>query len=259
MPALPQLVRTVRCRDDHPGMRRCLMSLTVLAAFLLRAQEPPSPSQRQFTVPLHDGRLHVDELVRELFTAYELDGSALPVPEVRIDLRGAQGYLLLLASRKLLLDTVRFRRDFRQGHLVVKIDRERTREVRRQLRSRLALFTARLAGEDAAERRYELALPQALDADRPLCVLVHGVENAGGMCTDLRAFPAAAPRSVQLATFGYPNDESIERVAAEFSAELRRLGLQPVVIVGHSMGGLVARAVVEDKALDPGNVRTLIL
>src|SRR5262245_23267645 len=84
--------------------------LPALLALLVPAQEP-TPSLRQFTVPLHDGQLHVDELVRALFTEYELDGSALPVPEVRVDLRGAPGYLLLFASRKLLLDTVRFRRD----------------------------------------------------------------------------------------------------------------------------------------------------
>jgi pimeloyl-ACP methyl ester carboxylesterase len=236
-----------------------LLFLCALSTQLLPAQETPQSSQRQFTVPLHDGRLHTGELVRELFATYELDGSALPVPEVRIDLRGAPGYLLLLASRKLLLDTVRFRRDFRQSQLIVTIDRERTREVRRQLRARLAKLAGRLAGEDAAERKYELVLPAEVDKARPLCVLVHGVENDASMWTDLRTFLAAEPARVQVATFGYPNDESIERVAGQLSAQLRRIGPQPVVIVGHSMGGLVARAVVEDQALDPGNVRTLIL
>src|SRR5262249_8742582 len=58
---------------------------------------------------------------------------------------------------------------------------------------------------------------------------------------------------------GYPNDEAVERVAAELASRLRALGAQPVALVGHSMGGLVARAVVEDQALDPGNVRVLVM
>jgi len=248
-------------RGYRAGMlRRSLLLAVMFVASLPLAQEPPAPSlQRQFTVPLRDGRVQADEFVGALFTAYELDGEALRVPAVRIDLRGTTGLLLLAGSRKLLLDTVRFRRDFAQAQLLVTIDRERAREVRRDLRAALAQFAGRLAGEDASARRYELALPQSLDPARPLCVLVHGVESDPGMWDDLRAFLGAEGRRVQVATFAYPNDEAVERSAAELSARLRALGPQPVALVGHSLGGLVARAVVEDPALDPGNVRTLVL
>jgi pimeloyl-ACP methyl ester carboxylesterase len=232
-----------------------LLVAVLLLGGLLQAQDG---LQRQFTVPLQDGKLQTRDLLSALLAEYELDGSTLALPDASIDLRGTKGTLLLLASRKLLLDTARFRRDLAGDRLVVTIDRDRTREVRRQLRARVAQFAARLAGEDVTERTFELALPPRLDPGRPLCVLVHGVENDAGIWAELRAFLEAAPRACQVATFTWPDDEGVERIAAALATRLKALGAQPVVIVGYSMGGLVGRAVVEDRALDPGNVRMLV-
>ncbi|MEN1679927.1 MAG: hypothetical protein AAGJ46_10055 [Planctomycetota bacterium] len=63
--------------------------------------------------------------------------------------------------------------------------------------------------------------------------------------------------------FAYPNDQSV-RVSAELLAtELRKVQRQfpdvQIALVTHSMGGLVARAVIEDQSLDPGNVCQLIM
>ena len=226
------------------------------------AQESPTREpdlERRVAVPLHDGRLDIDELLRALLAAYELDGDTLNLSTARIDLRGARGALLLLGGRKLLLDTVRFRRDLAHDELIVTIDRVRTREVRRQLRERLTRFAGGLAGRDVAARRYELNVPSPLDPQRPLVVLVHGIESTPESLAELRAFLCAPARGCQVASFTFPNDEAIDRVAAEFGTRLRALGEQPIAIVAHSMGGLVARAVVEDPELDPGNVRTLVL
>jgi pimeloyl-ACP methyl ester carboxylesterase len=249
-------------------MRACtaLIACLLLAAHAAPQGAPqsvplaaPPALQREFAVPMHDGQVQLADLVRALCTAYELDAGGLRLPDLRIDLRGARGWAWLAASRRLLLDTVRCRRDFERGELLVAIDRDRARDVRRDLRARLAKLAGGLAGEDATGRRYELALPAQLDPGKPLCVLVHGVESDASVWTDLKDWLTAPGRSVQVATFAYPNDEAVERVAAELASRLRALGAQPVVLVGHSMGGLVARDVVEDPALDPGNVRVLVM
>jgi pimeloyl-ACP methyl ester carboxylesterase len=237
--------------------------VTLLTALACAAGEPPAAPpavpDRAFTVPLADGRLEVAALVHALAGAYGLDGTELAPPDIRIDLRGPKGAWILAGARVLLLDTVRFRRDLERGELGVTIDRERSRAVRRKLRGRLARLIGRFAGRDVAERRYEMDLPPGLDRTRPLAVLVHGVESDAAIWDDLREFLAERQPAPQVATFNYPNDEAIERIAPALAERLRALGDQPLVLVGHSMGGLVARALVEDPALDPGTVRKLIL
>ena len=63
--------------------------------------------------------------------------------------------------------------------------------------------------------------------------------------------------------FLYANDGPLAESAELLAEELRGLRQQypawPVAIVAHSMGGLVARAALEDPALDPGNVTRLIM
>lgn len=237
-------------------MRFLVLLLSVLFGAVLRAQDDAA-DVCSISVLLRDGRVDLAELGRALLAAYDFDGDALSLPHTAVDLRGTRGALLLFATRKLLLDTVRFRRQLATETLVVRIDRRRAREVRRQLRGQLAAAFGRLAGEDLEARRYRLALPDTVDPSRRLAVLVHGVESDAGMWSDLQAFLTS--QHMQIATFEYPNDEAIERIALRLAAELQALGEQPVVIVAHSMGGLVARAIIEDARLDPGNVEQLIL
>ncbi len=236
--------------------------LLLLLANLVSAQEaepPPAATTREVVVPLHDGVVQTDELIRALAAAFEIDTSDLSVPAMSLDLHGLQGSLVLLGARKLLLDTVRFERDVGGGRLVATIDRARARDLQRDLRAGMARFAGRLAGQNVAERTYELALPPQVDPDRPLVVLVHGLESGPETLGELRDYLQAPPRRAQVATFAYPDDEAIDVIATAFAAKLHALGAQPIAIVAHSMGGLVARRAIEDTALDPGNVRTLIL
>jgi pimeloyl-ACP methyl ester carboxylesterase len=121
--------------------------------------------------------------------------------------------------------------------------------------------------DEQDEARYGLKLEQgwervaAAAPERSLVVLVHGFnstpERNAAVMRPVRAagFPCA--------TFAYPNDWELAESATLLSRQLKDLAkLHPqckLALVTHSMGGLVARACLEDPALDPGNVERLIM
>ncbi|MCK6470370.1 MAG: GPI inositol-deacylase [Planctomycetes bacterium] len=102
---------------------------------------------------------------------------------------------------------------------------------------------------------------QDAPADRNLVVLLHGLdstpENVAPVLKSIRE--AGLPCAV----FRYPNDQPIADSAKLLAKELARLrelqATRSVTLLTSSMGGLVARAAVENPDLDPGNVRQMIL
>jgi pimeloyl-ACP methyl ester carboxylesterase len=102
---------------------------------------------------------------------------------------------------------------------------------------------------------------QDFAADRPIVIVVHGFnsspEKNQAMFSSIRA--ADHP----CGTFAYPNDYTIPASAQLLSCELRRFGREHperrFALVCHSMGGMVARACIEDGLYDPCNVDRLIL
>jgi len=97
--------------------------------------------------------------------------------------------------------------------------------------------------------------------DKSLVVVLHGLQSSPveveDVCKDLRK--AGHPCAV----FKYPNDQALAASAKLLSKQLEKIAsFQPdrrVALLTHSMGGLVARAVIEDDLLDPGNVSHLIM
>jgi pimeloyl-ACP methyl ester carboxylesterase len=102
---------------------------------------------------------------------------------------------------------------------------------------------------------------EQLDSARPVVILVHGFNSTpqqnAAMMVPIRAngYPCGA--------FSYPNDYLLEKSARLLSRDLHRFQRQHpnrrLILVCHSMGGLIARACIEDSSLDPGNVDRLIM
>ena len=117
--------------------------------------------------------------------------------------------------------------------------------------------------DDTDRDGYGLKFDEAPKADvaEDLVVFIHGLnsrtEKSPGLLAMLRN------EGFSTATFNYPNDQPIADSAILLSGDLKQLAeidaRRKVSLVTHSMGGLVARASVEDAALDPGNVGRLIM
>lgn len=100
-----------------------------------------------------------------------------------------------------------------------------------------------------------------LPANTPVVILIHGFNSTPERNAALLK-PIREAR-IPCGTFAYPNDYDIRASGELLACELRRFfRLYPdrrVVLLCHSMGGIVARTCVENAALDPGNVARLIM
>jgi pimeloyl-ACP methyl ester carboxylesterase len=94
-------------------------------------------------------------------------------------------------------------------------------------------------------------------------VLIHGLDEPGDVWDDLA--PALDGVGRTSLRFTYPNDQAVADSALMFAGAMERLGatgLERVDIVGHSMGGLVAREALTREGVDRSSwpeVRTLVM
>jgi pimeloyl-ACP methyl ester carboxylesterase len=78
------------------------------------------------------------------------------------------------------------------------------------------------------------------ESSNPHVVLIHGLDEPGGIWDETLA--AFADEGIEAWEFRYPNDQAIDRSAdllAQYWSSLE--GEEPIILIGHSMGGLVIR------------------
>lgn len=208
------------------------------------------------------------DVLRGIARARGNDDTALEgmLPGGRIDLAGTWWQYGRLAMNMALRPHVRFEVEpaaeaGAEPSLVIMLDRAALLASERRLKASLRNSWA---AERIARRGYGLKLDDqwaAAPADKNLVIVIHGLDSSPEKCEALMAairkadFPCGALR--------YPNNQPIDASARLLSGELKRLAKEHpergVSLVTSSMGGLVARAVVEDASLDPGNVRQLVM
>jgi pimeloyl-ACP methyl ester carboxylesterase len=134
---------------------------------------------------------------------------------------------------------------------------------RRQLTKRVR---DRLTEADAKQKaaKFGFRLPanwEQSDQQQPLVMVVHGFNSSPERFEPLAS--AFRESGLVAGTYSYPDDQPIAASAEQLSRDLKGIGSsQPqrrIALVTHSMGGLVARAVIEDPDLDAGNVSHLIM
>lgn len=133
-------------------------------------------------------------------------------------------------------------------------------DEQKELRQRVRESVIEAFPEEAAEFSRTMGLfpfpeeggePGVPAPGRPSVVLVHGLDDPGKVWRSLA--PALAGKGCDVWLMEYPNDQPIADSSRLFFQELKGLrsrGVRRIDIVGHSMGGLVARELLTGPGYD---------
>jgi pimeloyl-ACP methyl ester carboxylesterase len=214
-------------------------------------------------VSTRHGWLDWTDVVRGLARAAGLDDAEAvqDLDSFQVDLRQTNTQVAIRAISAATPDVkLRVSTDPMTGEPVLRIRLE-SDDARRRVLKLKSLLREKLANDVA---RFAFRIDEgweARSADKPLVVLIHGYTSGAESLNELHS--QLKERGWPCATFSYPNDGPLLESGKRLSAELRqfreRNPAQRVVLIAHSMGGLVARVAIEDPALDPANVKGLIM
>jgi pimeloyl-ACP methyl ester carboxylesterase len=239
------------------------------ASFAYRASDEQDKIVCRF--PAKNGMVEKAEVLVQLGSIAGLDLGAVNrlLPDGEIDLENPK------VNRRLgLLNAVlgrygraRIERESDDGEpaLEIQIDRARMERDRRRAKATVRTVSLRVLdprGTLRAQRRYGLAFDNGpRKTDQRLIIGVHGFNSSA---KQIDAFLDPLRRAgFSCAAFVYPNDQAILDSAKLLSDELRALEKREpkrrVALVTFSMGGLVARAALEDPTLAVDNVDQLIM
>ena len=219
-------------------------------------------------VALDQGRVSWSDVARGLARAQGYDDEALEdiLPKGQLDLTSSTWRWTRLGLNLALAPHFRFAVSQPHGggprHLVIQLDQAALMASQRRFKALLREGLMRVLPGRAAT--YGLTLDpdwqQTVNGKR-LVVFVHGIQSDAHRAE--RLLGLLRRHGLPCGVIEYPNDQPIVESAVILARELaevaeKQRGLQ-VTLLTHSMGGLVAREVIENPDLDPGNVVQLIM
>jgi len=221
---------------------------------------PARAAMHQVRIPLHEGRLETAQLSEALLKRLHLPALPQWMPAGSVSLRGIGGSVFVRALDQALGEG--FNVQVGEDALIIQADPQKLPRTVRQAKSAVRIFTETAAPNATAEQRrtWGLLLPADMNADRPLVILVHGLDCKRQNWQALSKLLRDA--GYQVGYFSYPSDESIDQsaqlLAQQMIALRQAFGSLRVDLIGHSMGGLVCRDYVEGEQY-AGGVDHLIL
>jgi pimeloyl-ACP methyl ester carboxylesterase len=223
------------------------------------------------TIEARKGQIAWADVLAGLARAKGYDDTALAglMPDSSFPIDGAYSGWAVFGWNRVLPRGIRLRREVEPGaepRLTISLDRAALLASKRRLQKLFRESTTRTVSFFglAKPRDYGIRLDkdwQKTPVDKPIVLLVPGFQASHD------SMEATAKQLQKLgyltATCSYPNDQPIDDSARLLANALKRIAEQQpkrqVRLVAYSMGGLVARRVIEDPELDPGNVKQLVM
>jgi pimeloyl-ACP methyl ester carboxylesterase len=208
-------------------------------------------------IPLHNGKIELSDLSAEICRQMHLP--AFPLGQGSIKVKGITGSLFVQSLNAALGEGCQVRVE--GDHLLLHLDPAHLPQSVPQAEAAVRrMVAADFPGPTARqEKLFGLFMPKQFDANRPVVILVHGLDD--GRYTMEPIGNALAADGYQVAYFVYPADGPIDEDAASLAKGLAKIqNANPqlkIDLVGYSMGGLVARRYVEGKEY-AGGVEHLI-
>ncbi len=220
-------------------------------------------------IPARDNRVAWSDVLKVLMELGHLDQEVVQdkLPQGALDLTRPYSMYAITAANVWLAPDIRMQivpaSRSAGAHLLITVDEAAVLAKRRALTKRLR---DRITKDDARPSAVQSGLQLPADWDQsdtrqPLVLVVHGFQSSSARFEPLAA--ALRASGLMAGTYSYPDDQPIASSAELLSRDLKNLASshpqRQIALLAHSMGGLVARMVIEDPRLDPGNVYRLIM